>query len=83
MGNLQIQFMNSEPPSVKWGTNDFCVVKYAKDNRWYRSKILKVLQEDLYKVNHCFIKYLLISSCPCSYTHTVERKGLNCFKMFV
>ncbi|XP_041352593.1 RING finger protein 17-like isoform X2 [Gigantopelta aegis] len=62
MGKLQLQFMNSEPPLIQWKKNDFCVVKYAKDNRWYRSKILDVVKEDLYKVY--YVDYGFVETVP-------------------
>ena len=43
------------PSSRVWAEGDFCVAKYSQDDRWYRGKIEKRAEDNMFEVQHSLI----------------------------
>ena len=43
------------PSSRVWVEGDFCVAKYSQDDRWYRGKIEKRAEDNMFEVQHSLI----------------------------
>ena len=53
------------PSSRVWVEGDFCVAKYSQDDRWYRGKIEKRAEDNMFEVQHSLICADLWCSLVC------------------
>ena len=44
-------YETASPSSRVWAEGDFCVAKYSQDDRWYRGKIEKQAEDNVFEVS--------------------------------
>ncbi|XP_046734987.1 RING finger protein 17 [Diprion similis] len=60
---LQAHFTGSKPQACDmfWAPNDLCIAQYHADNKWYRARVLELLENEEVKV--VFVDYGNVDEC--------------------